>query len=180
LKNAGVLLSAIADGIQLITWQHDSFAYAEAWDEGKQRYKGLKTGQVIYPVVDDDSVIVKPDIAQKQIDEETKPEGKPPKSQTSGNGEGKGGEIKGTEPDAKEKTYKRFWGTVQLDPFMPNREIGKLSEEIIQHLSGLVGSEVVLKLDIDISVEDGIPEDVRKIVNENCTTLKVEHGFEEG
>ncbi len=179
LKNTGVLLNAIADGIQLITWIHDSFAYAEAWDEGKQRYIGLKTGQVIYPAADDNSVIVKPDIAQKQIDEETEPKGQLPKPEIPEGDDGTGVPTGSTKQKGKEKTYKRFWGTVQLDPLMPNREIGKLSEEIIQHLSGLVGSEVVLKLDIDISVEEGIPEDVRKIVMENCNTLKVEHGFEE-
>jgi hypothetical protein len=179
LKNAGVLIGAIADGVQLITWQHDSFAYAEAWDADKNRYKGLKTGQVIYPTVDDNSVIVKPDIAQKQIDEETKPEGQVPKPETPTEADGKGVTTGSSKQNGKEKTYKRFWGTVQLDPLMPNREIGKLSDEIIQHISGLIGSKVVLKLDIDISVEDGIPENVRKIVKENCNTLKVEHGFEE-
>ena len=179
LKNVGVLLKAIADGVQLITWKHDSFAYAEAWDADKQRYKGLKAGQVIYPVVDDSSVIVQPDIAQKQIDEETKPEGQAPKPETPRSEDGKLGSTGSKKPDNKEKTYKRFWGTVELDPLMPNKEIGKLSEEIIQHLSGLVGSKVVLKLDIDISVDEGIPEDVRKTVMENCNTLKVEHGFEE-
>ncbi|MFP4384574.1 MAG: DUF499 domain-containing protein [Spirochaetia bacterium] len=179
LKNAGVLLKAVADGVQLITWKHDSFAYAEAWDADKQRYKGLKAGQVIYPVVNENTVIVKPDIAQKQLDEETKPEGQGQNPETPAGDDGKGVPTGSTKPDTQVKAYKRFWGTVQLDPLMPNKEIGKLSEEVIQHLSGLVGSEVVLKLDIDISVEEGIPEDIRKIVMENCNTLKIDHGFEE-
>src|SRR4030095_5859853 len=45
LKDSSVLLSAIRDGFGLLTWEQDSFAYAEGYDEVAKRYRGLRGGQ---------------------------------------------------------------------------------------------------------------------------------------
>ena len=42
-----VLVQAIRDGVALLTWQSDTFAYAESYDEGAGRYRGLRAGQVV-------------------------------------------------------------------------------------------------------------------------------------
>src|SRR5206468_1224760 len=44
LRAEDVLLAAIRDGVECLTWQAETFAYAEGWDEVRRRYKGLKTG----------------------------------------------------------------------------------------------------------------------------------------
>ena len=50
----------------------------------------------------------------------------------------------------------------------------------ISHLEGLVGSSVSITLEISVEVSEGIPENVVRIVSENCNTLKFKiHGFEE-
>jgi hypothetical protein len=60
------------------------------------------------------------------------------------------------------------------------RDAGKISDEIISHLSGLVGSKVRVTLEIEAEVPDGAPEHVVRTVTENSRTLKFEsHGFEE-
>src|SRR5207248_203299 len=41
-----VLVQAIRDGVAMLTWQTDTFAYAESRDEGAGRYRGLRGGQV--------------------------------------------------------------------------------------------------------------------------------------
>jgi hypothetical protein len=46
LAGPEVLVQAIRDGIALLTWQADTFAYAESHDEGAGRYRGLRAGQV--------------------------------------------------------------------------------------------------------------------------------------
>lgn len=46
LKSPDVLLAAVQDGVQLLTWKEDAFAYASGWDEAKERYSGLKAGVV--------------------------------------------------------------------------------------------------------------------------------------
>jgi hypothetical protein len=37
-----VLVQAIRDGVALLIWQSDNFAFAETHDEGGGRYRGLR------------------------------------------------------------------------------------------------------------------------------------------
>ena len=79
VRDPEVLLGAIRGGFSLLTWEKDSFAYAESYDEGAGRYRGLRGGQQVL-VVDADApgLLVKSEIARKQLDAETKPEPTPP------------------------------------------------------------------------------------------------------
>ena len=45
LKDLQVLLGSIRDGLNLITWAQDTFAYAESFDEEGGRYRGLRVGE---------------------------------------------------------------------------------------------------------------------------------------
>lgn len=47
LKNPAVLLAAIQDGLGLLLWQQDSFAYADSYDEASGRYRGLRCGRLV-------------------------------------------------------------------------------------------------------------------------------------
>lgn len=78
------------------------------------------------------------------------------------------------------KKLRRFYGTVNLDVTRAGRDAGRIAEEVIQHLSALLGSEVKITLEIQATIPDGIPEQVVRTVSENCRTLKFsQHGFEE-
>jgi hypothetical protein len=44
LKAPTFLLHAIGDGLNLLTWSQDSFAFADSFDEAAGRYKGLRGG----------------------------------------------------------------------------------------------------------------------------------------
>lgn len=49
----------------------------------------------------------------------------------------------------------------------------------MQHLSGLVGANVEIRLEIQAQIPSGAPEDVVRTVTENAKTLKFDqHGFE--
>jgi hypothetical protein len=75
---------------------------------------------------------------------------------------------------------KRFFGTVALDPARVGRDAGRIAEEIIQHLAGLVGAKVEVTLDIHAEIPDGTPDHIVRTVTENCRTLRFKtHGFEE-
>jgi hypothetical protein len=78
VRDPEVLLGAIRGGFSLLTWEKDSFAYAESYDEEAGRYRGLRGGQRVL-VVDADSpgLLVKSEIARKQLDAETRPEPTP-------------------------------------------------------------------------------------------------------
>jgi predicted AAA+ superfamily ATPase len=66
LKNSEVLLSAIRDGVQSMLWEQETFAYAESWDEDRQRYLGLKAGLQI-ALTSPIGLVVKPEAAAAQL-----------------------------------------------------------------------------------------------------------------
>jgi hypothetical protein len=73
---------------------------------------------------------------------------------------------------------KRFHGTVTLDTTRVGRDAGRIADEVIAHLSGLVGSSVRVTLEIEADVSGGVPENVVRTVTENSRTLKFSsHGF---
>jgi hypothetical protein len=86
----------------------------------------------------------------------------------------------GTSCESKTRRPKRFHGTVNLDPTRAGRDAGRIADEVISHLVGLVGSSVKVTLEIESTIESGGPENVVRTVTENSRTLKfTTHGFEE-
>lgn len=75
-----------------------------------------------------------------------------------------------TEP----KPRKRFYGSIQLDSERINRDASQIADEILQHLTSLVGAEVKVTLEIEAKIESGIPENVIRTIRENCHTLRFE------
>jgi len=180
LKDSEVLIQAVQEGVQQITWT-DHFAYAERYDEEKERYMGLKAGHVTSVILDDHSLVVKPEAAKKQLEEERAgpiqdkgPDEKRPHDKEPGE----------KEPDEKKPEEaagpKRFHGSVKLDASRLGRDAGKVGEEIVQHLSALVGADVEVTLEISAKIPDGAPDHVVRTVTENCNTLHfTSYGFEE-
>jgi len=57
---------------------------------------------------------------------------------------------------------------------------GTIMEEVVKHLTGLLGAKVHITLEIEVELPNGVPEGVMRTVTENCRTLKFERvGFEE-
>jgi hypothetical protein len=172
-----VLVAAIRDGLGRLTWQSETSSAMLCPDEQKQQYKGL-TGQSVRVLVDGKSLLVKPDVAQKQIESE-KPE--VPKERTEDITKPPGEKEKPEHVSTEEKRYpRRFYGSVKLDTTRLGRDAGKIAEEVVQHLSTLVGSKVEVTLEINAHIPDGAPDNVVRTVTENCKTLRFgSHGFEE-
>jgi len=59
LAGPAVLVQAMRDGVALLTWQTDTFAYAESYDEGARRYRGLRAGQVVSLAAEDSGLLVR-------------------------------------------------------------------------------------------------------------------------
>jgi len=75
---------------------------------------------------------------------------------------------------------RRFYGTVTLDSSRVGGDAAKIAEEVVQHLVGILGAEVKVKLDIAAEVPEGFPESVVRTVSENCRVLGFDQqGFEE-
>jgi hypothetical protein len=181
LKEPAVLLQAVRDGVGLLTWQQDSFAYADSWDEAGGRYRGLQAGRQITVALDSPRLLVKPDVAARQLDQETQKAGHPGVALEPGKKETPEQVVPPLEPGPPEPTRpRRFHGSVVLDPIRLGKNAGQIAEEVVQHLTGLVGAKVEVSLEIHAQIPDGAPDQVVRTVTANCTTLKfTTHGFEE-
>lgn len=177
LQDSSVLVEAIRAGLALLVWEHDSFAYAESFDEAQGRYRALRAGEQVRITDDDSGLLVNPAVARKQMEDARLPESKPP---VGGSSTEKDGHLPPGPPSPpKTRLPTRFHGTVSLDATRVGRDAGRVADEVISHLAGLVGGRVRVTLEIDAEVPSGVPENVVRIVNENGRTLKfTAQGFE--
>ena len=187
LRDSSVLLDAIHDGLKLIQWPSDSFAYADRYDEAAGCYVGLRAGQLVNVAEDAAAVIVRPDAARQQMEaaaalvyprlrDTDGDETITPPGVTGGPGPVP---VVGVIEPPKTVAPRRFHGTVTLDPVRAGAEAGRVAEEVIAHLAGLVGATVRVTLEIEADIPNGAPDNVVRIVTENGRELKfVSQGFE--
>jgi hypothetical protein len=180
LAGPEVLTNAIRDGIALLTWRVDTFGYAESYDEAASRYRGLRCGHEINASPESAGLLVKPDVAGKQLDTETAP-----LPGTSAPSQGPGEPAPHPDsPDGGSKTpaapqVRRFHGSVRLDSARVGRDAGRIADEVIAHLLGQVGAEVAVTLEIDARLPNGATDQLIRAVTENSRTLKFDsHAFE--
>jgi len=178
LAGPEVLIQAIRDGVAMLTWQSDTFAYAESHDEAAGRYRALQAGKMVSISPESAALLVKPEIAKKQIEAETL-QATAPSTTREPVGTIPGEDRARSIPDAAPALPRRFHGAVRLDTARVGRDAGRVAEEVIAHLSGLVGADVTVTLEIHAEVPSGVPESVVRVVTENSRTLKFsDHGFE--
>lgn len=180
LCDSKVLLDAISDGLTLLTWEDESFAYADGFDQATQRYRGLRYGQRV--VLNESGLVVRPEAARHQIAAMTAAAGATATTTMGAAGTGQqrppGGAPTPSVPETAAAS-KRFHGAVVLDSNRVGRDAGRVADEVISHLTSLVGSKVTVTLEIEAEIPSGAPEKVVRTVTENCRTLKFsEHGFE--
>ena len=177
LKGPEVLLRAIEDGVSLITWEQETFAFAESFDEDAGRYRALRVqDRINLPDASATGLIVKPAAAREQLNE-VRPQ---PTVGTNGNGNGRTGPGGGDDPAVlpvpppppPPRLLKRFHGTVDLNATRVGRDASQIADEVIAHLAGLVGANVTVTLEIEAEIPDGAPEHVVRTVTENSQTLK--------
>src|SRR5690606_23494968 len=181
-----VVVEAIKAGLGLITWEHDSFAYAESFDPDLCRYRGIQFGTYVAGIDLDNGLLVKPKVALAQVDGETTTQDPDPLPGDGGHGgtgvPGPGPGLVGPPvvPPPVKRAPTRFYGTVRLDQDRVGRDASRIAEELIAHLNGLVGAEVSVTLEVSARVPNGVREQVVRIVTENATTMKFsQHAFEE-
>lgn len=178
LAGSDVLVAAIRAGLALLTWTSDSFAFADSFDDSAKRYRGLRAGQNVAVTADGAGLLVRPDIARRQIEAEVQPSPGGPRQTVPGAGPvvgpGSGG---GTGEPVR--TVRRYFGAVTLDPTRAGRDAGRAAEEVIAHLVGLPGADVTVKLEIAADLPQGASDQVVRTVVENGRTLKFNpHAFE--
>jgi hypothetical protein len=156
LRDIEVLTAAAEAAPSLLTWQMEGFA-TSVGTNGTGRYLGLTTGSHPGPLTPT-SLIVNPEFALGQLESEPEPDTK--------------GETEPKPPEVTTSVPTHFLGSVHLDPTRPGRDFGRVVQEVVEHLTALVGIDVELMLEIRAQKDDGIPEDVARAVVENARALK--------
>ena len=181
LCNSDVLLDTVREGIRT----QEYFGYADSVDVDG-RYIGLQFGSASRSIyLDEQSVLVKPDVALKQLNAEAaaSTEGvSPPQPGIEGKEPpgayvpGTGGTIEppqGTNP-------KRFYGSINLDSIRALRDAQQVIEEVVQHLTSLPNATVSVTMEIQAVTSEGFSKDTVDTVKANCQTLKfTSQGFED-
>lgn len=190
VKNAQVILDAIQDGLGLLTWRQETFAYADSYDAPNGRYRGLIPPGHSVIRADSTSVLVKPEVATAQQDREAAASQPVPQSfdltpsaggvAVSVPGAGMAPFQHPARAAPQLKVMRRFYGTAKLNPARMAHDAGEIAQAIVQHLAGLVNSEVTVTLEVQAHVPDGAPDNVIRTVSENARTLKFDAAnFEE-
>ena len=196
LAAENVLLDAISSGLTSTEY----FAYASGFDG--TRYLDLKLSQSV-GIVERSAYLVKIPIAQKQLAEDeakrqsantetqaqiVQPDvistgGVTPVSQPMV----MGGVSTHTEPGqlasvpaVESPKNTRFYMSVPLDTTRIGRDVQRLVEEVITHLTTADGTQVEVSLEVNVQAPDGLSQQTVRTVSENCRTLHIENfGFEE-
>ncbi len=175
LRDVGVLLEAIADGVGSLAWRQDGFAYDDARDEAAGRFAGLRAGEGLR-LSDATGFVVQPAAAEAQLEAER---GAGPASGGPRGGDGPpagGGEHEGEGEQPSATVLRRFHGSVALDPTRLSRDASDIAEAVVAHLNGLLGASVEVTLEIHAEIPDGAPDNVVRTVTENAATLRFDPG----
>jgi predicted AAA+ superfamily ATPase len=146
LRDSSVLLQTIRSGLTLFTWEKESFAYADSFDESTGEYRGLRTGNVSQIEEGNGGFLVKPEAALRQMEREAAARSAAAAEDHAGAGAGPGGPS-GTagagppgSPESGQtggpisavpegpKKPKRFHGNVVLDTTRVGRDAGRIAE----------------------------------------------------
>jgi hypothetical protein len=184
LRDSAVLLAAVQDGVALLTWNPDTFAYASAVDETSGRYAGLLAGMSPSVTLDGASVVVRPDVAQSQIEEDRRrveeAAGRGMGEDLTGTGDG-GGEARPDDRDPERHgpdLPARFYGRKTLEPVRLLRDVNDITDAIVQQLGRAADADVNITIEIE-ATSSGFDDDVRRTVTENARTLRFDtHEFE--
>ena len=190
LRDSDVLIAAIREGITLLAWQHETFAYAESRDT-VGRYLGLVGGRSAAVQSEGGSMVVKSAAAAEQLRQDAEA--------AKAEAENSSATVEETEQTGEQDettgavttrvaatdtppapAYRRFHGSVQLDSLRIGLDASRIADEVIQHLSKHVNAKVEVTLEIRAELPEAATEKTIRDVTENCHTLGFNSfGFEE-
>jgi hypothetical protein len=174
LASSEVFVKTIEDGIKHKDW----FAYS-AGEKAPGVYQGLLFGVSGSVYLDDQALLVRSEEAEKaqpplparksdaapapdehdEVDvgvQPTNPGGKSPTKGSSG---------------SALQTYKRFHGTVQVDPLDPISAFTEIVSNVIEQFTAVYGTQVTITIDVEARRKDKLDLKLVRVVKENAATL---------
>lgn len=187
LANYNVLEETIRAGINSTEY------FALAAGRSDERFIDLKYNQYVGALANSD-YLVKIVVALKQIADAKAAQPETPQTPFGGNttpptpggepvsypGGGAPGQPPVTPPQSEQPKNTRFYMSATLDNTRINRDVQRLVEEVISHLTSADGCKVEVSLEVNVEAPDGLPTPTVRTVSENCRTLKIKSfGFDE-
>ena len=146
LTDEDVLLETVRKGVE-----NKTFALAE--DLQEEKYIGVKFGEKIFGSIPADNLLVKAEVIKKQLEIKTPPP-EPEKNSPP--------------PPAK-----YFTMDAELDNVRYAGSLKKYVDEVVSLLKDLPSAETSMRVVINISIPEGVPDEIKDIVIANCRDLKI-------
>jgi len=188
LANENILEETIRNGLNSTEY----FAYASGFDG--TRYIDLKYNRYV-GLIERSGYLIKLSVAQKQVLEDTEMQktdgsseqinGWPSDTNTGTGPDISTTNVNGTTSENREQSEllpknTHFYMSTQLDITRIGRDIQRLFEEVISHLTSVDGCQVEISLELNAKSSKGLSPQIVRTVSENCRALKVkDFGFEE-
>lgn len=173
LASFEVLVGAISDGVSKMSWELETFAYAEAHDA--ERWVGLVTAEHVG--ARPSGLIVSSTLAaaQRAAEAEASSGGEDAGSRDADDGPGRGrtegkpggGDVPG--PPVKVEP-RQYYAQFTLDPVRAIRQLDDILQNLVEHLSSSPDGSVELTLEVNSS-SSGFDDRVRRVVSENANQL---------
>lgn len=177
LSSAHLLQHAIESGLSLVSWEKDSFAYAESYDEENARYRGLRAGNQVLISLDSYGLLVKPVVAEAQLLKE-RAETEAKKARDDANTTTQyttPGSVCGiptfNEGDSETTKSTRFVSHIETDATRFFRSTDDIEKEILKHLNLASGTKVKITIHIEATNNEGFSQDTERTLKENGRTL---------
>jgi predicted AAA+ superfamily ATPase len=181
MKNRQVLADAVAGSLNVILFDTEGFALAESFDSSTGQYIGLTLpgSSNIFGTVTDLTLLVNPLIAKSQAGDKINDA---VELDTPDDSSDVTKEVTTSPVDAslKSVTMKRYFGVFQVDAERYSRDLNRLSQEILQHISALDDIELDITIEVQAKSDSGFTQDKMRVILENAHALKFKQSsFEE-
>jgi predicted AAA+ superfamily ATPase len=169
MKNRKVLADAISESLSGMMFEEEGFALAEGFESATGAYIGLVLpgGRSTFGAITDQTLIVKPEVAKVQLPGAvSQPIDLPGGTTPAPNS------VITTPGVVEPKASTRFFGVYEVDPERYSRDLNRLSQEILQHLSSIDGVDLDITIEIHAAVKEGFAADKIRVILENARSLK--------
>lgn len=169
MKNRKVLADAISESLAGMMWEEEGFALSEGFESATGIYDGLVLPGAggFFGAITDQTLLVKPEVAKAQMPAVITPHGDVPGGSTPAPTS-----VITTPGVVEPKASTRFFGVYEVDPERYSRDLNRLSQEILQHLSSIDGVDLDITIEIHAAVKEGFAADKIRVILENARSLK--------
>ena len=169
MKNRKVLADAISESLAGMMWEEEGFALAEGFESATGNYVGLVLPGAggFFGAITDQTLVVKPEVAKAQL-----PAVVTPPVDLPAGGITAPTSVITTPGVVDSKASTRFFGVYEVDPERYSRDLNRLSQEILQHLSSIDGVDLDITIEIHAAVKEGFAADKIRVILENARSLK--------